>query len=154
MQISGSAYMSVETLVRLAAQGADKPCTTQGLAESINRSVSYTESLMARLRGAGLVVSRHGRGGGYVLAKPAQRITVAEIFRAVDEPTNFASRPATARGLAAARIPDLQAADHPWEALKSRVLSFLNDISLADLALRPAEAIGKDDNERADMRWG
>ena len=43
MQISSSAYMGVETLVRLAVQNADKPCTTQGLAEWINRSVSYTE---------------------------------------------------------------------------------------------------------------
>lgn len=55
MQISSSAYMGVETLVRLAVQRADTPCTTQGLAEWINRSVSYTETLMARLRTAGLV---------------------------------------------------------------------------------------------------
>ena len=31
MQISSSAYMGVETLVRLAVQNADKPCTTQGV---------------------------------------------------------------------------------------------------------------------------
>lgn len=37
--------MGVETLVRLAVQRADTPCTTQGLAEWINRSVSYTETL-------------------------------------------------------------------------------------------------------------
>lgn len=31
MQICSSAYMGIETLVRLVAQNADKPCTTQGL---------------------------------------------------------------------------------------------------------------------------
>lgn len=90
MQISSSAYMGVETLVRLAVQNADKPCT-QGLAEWINRSVSYTESLMARLSNAGLVVSRHGPGGGYILARPAERITVAEVFQAFDDPSDFVS---------------------------------------------------------------
>ena len=53
MQISSSAYMSVEILVRLAAKRADTPCTTRGGSEWINRSVSYTETLMARLRAAG-----------------------------------------------------------------------------------------------------
>ena len=60
MQISNSAYTGVETLVRLAVHNTDRPCTTQALARSINRSLSYTEALMARLRSAGLVVSRRG----------------------------------------------------------------------------------------------
>ena len=47
MQISSSTYTGDETLMRLAVQRADTPCTTppmQGLAEWINRSVSYTET--------------------------------------------------------------------------------------------------------------
>lgn len=36
MQISSSVYMSVETMARLAAQNANKPCSTKGLAEWIN----------------------------------------------------------------------------------------------------------------------
>ena len=55
MRISSSTYMGVATLMRLAVQTADTPCTTQGLAGWINRSVSYTETLMARLRTAGPV---------------------------------------------------------------------------------------------------
>ncbi|WP_421708599.1 RrF2 family transcriptional regulator [Algihabitans sp.] len=152
MQISNSAYTGVETLVRLAAQKADKPSTTQALAESINRSVSYTEALMARLRSAGLVVSRRGRGGGYVLAKPARRITVAEIFRAVDAPASFASRPPSRNTLVAEQTQGLSGIDLPWEGLRSHVLSFLNDVSLADLAMRSAEMIGKDSNDRAEIR--
>ncbi|NIA72101.1 Rrf2 family transcriptional regulator [Pelagibius litoralis] len=152
MQISSSAYMGVETLVRLAVQNADKPCSTKGLAEWINRSVSYTEALMAQLRSAGLVVSRHGPGGGYMLAKPAQRITVAEVFQAVDAPSNFASRPLNADTLEAADIHDLHGTDLLWEALKSAVLSFLNDVSLADLTPESPELISVGGNDRADMR--
>ena len=136
MQISTSAYMSVETLVRLAAQSADTPCTTRGLAEWINRSVSYTEGLMARLRKAGLVVSRHGPGGGYILARPADRITVAEVVQAVDEPrappVTGAEEAAATRSLADPAV--LQGSDLLRHALKDHVLVFLNGVSLADLA--------------------
>ena len=48
MQISSSTYTDNKTLMRLAVQRADTPCTTpptQGLTEWINRSVSYTETL-------------------------------------------------------------------------------------------------------------
>ena len=142
MQISSSAYMGVETLVRLAVQSGDKPCSTKGLAEWINRSVSYTESLMARLRKAGLVVSRQGPGGGYVLARPADRITVAEVFEAVDAPSDFARRPLHVDRLEGEEIHDLHGTDLLWEALKSYVLLFLNGVSLADLAPEAADLVG------------
>lgn len=141
MQISSSAYMGVETLVRLAVQNADKPCTTQGLAEWINRSVSYTESLMARLCNAGLVVSRHGPGGGYILARPAERITVAEVFQAFDDPSDFANRPLNADKLEAEEIGNLHGTDLLWVSLKSYILLFLNGVSLADLAPEAVDLI-------------
>ena len=50
MQISNSAYMGVEVLVRLAAYETDRPCTAQALGEWTNRSMSSTETLMSRLR--------------------------------------------------------------------------------------------------------
>ncbi len=49
MQISNSAYFGVEVLVYLAANETDKPCTAQALGEWINRSMSFTETLMSRL---------------------------------------------------------------------------------------------------------
>ncbi len=141
MQISPSAYMGVETLVRLASQNADKPCTTRGLAEWINRSVSYTEGLMARLRDAGLVVARHGPGGGYLLARPADRITVAEILQAVDAPASPSERPLNATTLEAVEIHNLHGTDFLWAALKSNVLLFLNRVSLAELAPETAALV-------------
>ena len=147
MQISSSAYMGVETLVRLAVQSADKPCSTRGLAEWINRSVSYTETLMAQLRKAGLVVSQQGPGGGYVLARPADRITVAEIFEAVDAPSDFASRPLNADSPEHEDIHDLHGTDLLWVALKSYVLLFLNGVSLADLAPETANPVGDGTND-------
>ena len=115
MKISSSAYMGVESLVRLAASSAHAPCTVQGLAEWINHSVSYTENLMVRLRYAGLVRARHGPGGGYYLSRPAHRITVAEIFLAFDEPRGLLNRSLSAVTLEPDAIQDLHGTDLLWE---------------------------------------
>ena len=96
MKISDSAYMGVEVLMRLAPYERETPCTLKSLAKWINRSLSYTETLMARLRAAGLVRARHGPGGGYYLTKPADQITVAEIFKGLDEPRGMNDRPLNA----------------------------------------------------------
>jgi Rrf2 family iron-sulfur cluster assembly transcriptional regulator len=149
MQISSSAYFGVETLVRLAMQNADKPSTTQGLAEWMNRSVSYTETLMTQLRNAGLVSFATWSGGGYILARPAHRITVAEVFQAVDAPSDFANRPLNADTLEAANIND--DTNLLWEALNSHVLLFLDSVSLADLAPEATELISDDTKDEAQI---
>lgn len=133
MKINNSAYNGVEALARLAARGVYEPCKAQCIADWINRSLSYTESLMAKLRDAGLVVSRLGPGGGYSLARPADRIMIAEVFQTFDAPSSLTSYPSDAKPSKAEEAHDLHGADLLWEALRSYVLSFLSDVSLADV---------------------
>ena len=147
MQINSSTYMAVETLVCLALQRADTPCTTQGLAEWINRSASYTETLMARLRVAGLVSARPGPGGGYTLARPAHGITVADVFQAFDEPHDIPNRSLNPVTLEAETIRNLHGKDLQWESLKSNILLFLDQISLADIAQESASELSNGEAE-------
>ncbi len=114
MQISNSAYMGVEVLVRLAAYEPNRCCTAQALAEWINRSLSHTETLLSRLRAAGLVRASRGHGGGYQLSKPAERITVAEIFKALDEPRVLIGPPLNAITLEPETIENLHGTDLLW----------------------------------------
>jgi Rrf2 family iron-sulfur cluster assembly transcriptional regulator len=144
MQISNSAYMGVEVLVRLAAYETDRPCTAQALAEWINRSMTHTETLMSRLRVAGLVRARRGSGGGYHLNKPADMITVAEIFEAFDEPRVLSRRPLNAITLEPETIENLHGTDLLWETLKSGILLSLSRVSLADIAIDTAHSFADD----------
>jgi Rrf2 family protein len=134
MQISDLAYMGVESLARLAAHDAESPCSVKRLAAWINRSISDTEAFMARLLTAGLVKAGCGPDVGYYLARPADRITVAQIFDVFDEPQGLPRRPLNAVTLAPAQIETLQGTDLLWEALRSYILLFLNGISVADIA--------------------
>ena len=147
MQISNSAYMGVEVLVRLAAYETDRPCTAQALAEWINRSITHTETLMSRLRAAGLVGARRGSGGGYHLNRPADMITVADIFKAFDEPRVLSRRPLNAITLEPETLENLHGTDLLWEALKGRMLLFLSGVSLADIAIGTAHPFADDETD-------
>jgi Rrf2 family protein len=103
--------LGVELLVRLAARNADPPCTTETLARSIRRSLSYTEQLIAQLREAGLVKTKHGPGGGYYLTRPTDRITVADVFRVFDEPRTLDGRAFAPQALTQPEIAELFGAD-------------------------------------------
>ncbi len=147
MRISSNAYLGVESLVRLATCGT--PCTTEQLARSIHRSVPYTEGLMASLCDAGFVTTQKGPGGGYYLSRSADRMTVAEILEAFDEPRVLNRRPLNAMTLEPETIENLHGTDLLWETLKSGILLFLDRISLADIAIDTAHSFADDETNRA-----
>jgi Rrf2 family iron-sulfur cluster assembly transcriptional regulator len=145
MRISSNAYLGVESLVRLATCGT--PCTTEQLARSIHRSVPYTEGLMASLCDAGFVTAQKGPGGGYYLSRSADRMTVAEILEAFDEPRVLNRRPLNAMTLEPETIENLHGTDLLWETLKSGILLFLGRISLADIAIDTAHSFADDETD-------
>jgi Rrf2 family protein len=54
------------------------------IAEHDGMPLAYLEHLVARLRKAGLIDSRRGSRGGYLLARPAEQITMAEVVEALE----------------------------------------------------------------------
>ena len=70
------------------ALGADLsvPTSVRDLAERTGLPQPYLEQILLILKGVGLVRSKRGVGGGYVLARNAEDITLAEIVAAVDGP--------------------------------------------------------------------
>lgn len=56
------------------------------IAERTGLPQPYLEQILLALKGAGLVRSKRGVGGGYVLARSADEITLGAIVSAVDGP--------------------------------------------------------------------
>ena len=46
----------------------------------------FLEQILLELKRAGIVDSRRGRLGGYVLARPPERVTFGEVLRLIDGP--------------------------------------------------------------------
>lgn len=62
------------------------PTSVRDIAERTGLPQPYLEQILLALKGAGLVRSKRGVGGGYVLARPPGEITLGQIVRAVDGP--------------------------------------------------------------------
>ncbi len=62
------------------------PASVRDLAERTGLPQPYLEQILLSLKGVGLVRSKRGVGGGYVLARAPEAITLAEIVAAVDGP--------------------------------------------------------------------
>jgi Rrf2 family iron-sulfur cluster assembly transcriptional regulator len=56
------------------------------IAERTGLPQPYLEQILLALKGAGLVRSKRGVGGGYILNRPAAEIRLSEIVSAVDGP--------------------------------------------------------------------
>jgi Rrf2 family protein len=62
------------------------PTSVRDIAERTGLPQPYLEQILLALKGAGLVRSKRGVGGGYVLARPPGQIKLGEIVSAVDGP--------------------------------------------------------------------
>ena len=62
------------------------PTSVRDIAERTGLPQPYLEQILLALKGAGLVRSKRGVGGGYILARDPSTITLGEIVSAVDGP--------------------------------------------------------------------
>jgi Rrf2 family protein len=71
----------LQALVELARQRNGAPLQSREIALRQGIPQAYLDQLLVSLRRAGLVKSVRGAGGGYLLARPAETLTVAECLR-------------------------------------------------------------------------
>jgi Rrf2 family protein len=84
MIFSTKSEYGVRVMVELARRGGAEPVALAEIAEHEGLPLAYLEHLVARLRRAGLVESRRGAHGGYLLARPSAQITMAEVVEALE----------------------------------------------------------------------
>jgi Rrf2 family protein len=84
MMFSTKAEYGVRVMVELARRSDGEPIPLAEIAANDGLPLAYLEHLVARLRKAGLVDSRRGSRGGYLLARPAAQITMAEVVEALE----------------------------------------------------------------------
>ena len=87
MRVSTRGDYACRALLSLALRdGETGPTSVRDIAERTGLPQPYLEQILLALKGAGLVRSKRGVGGGYVLARPADDIRLSEILSAVDGP--------------------------------------------------------------------
>jgi len=87
VKVSTRGDYASRALLSLALHGGtETPTSVRDVAERTGLPQPYLEQILLALKGAGLVRSKRGVGGGYVLARPPEQITLGQIVAAVDGP--------------------------------------------------------------------
>ncbi|MGD9792161.1 MAG: Rrf2 family transcriptional regulator [Acidimicrobiia bacterium] len=87
MRVSTRGDYACRALLSLALHdNGETPTSVRDIAERTALPQPYLEQILLALKGAGLVRSKRGVGGGYVLARPVDQIRLADIVSAVDGP--------------------------------------------------------------------
>ncbi|HEX6417502.1 MAG TPA: Rrf2 family transcriptional regulator [Acidimicrobiales bacterium] len=87
MKVSTRGDYASRALLSLALHRDESgPTSVRDIAERTGLPQPYLEQILLALKGAGLVRSKRGVGGGYVLAREPATITLGDIVSAVDGP--------------------------------------------------------------------
>lgn len=135
MLLSTKARYAVMAMVDLAGQKSAGPITLAAVAERQEIPLAYLEQIFARLKKRGIVASVRGPGGGYKLAKPAGKTSIAEIVIASEEDIKMTRCGGEkAHGCMA---PKTRCLTHDlWEGLTEQIHHYLDSLTLADVCER------------------
>lgn len=89
--LSEAASLAIHAVVLIA--GSEKLVNVNKIAEATASSKNHLAKVMQRLVKSNLVSSTRGPAGGFVLKKPAEEITLYDIYYAVEGPIELQNCP-------------------------------------------------------------
>lgn len=87
MRLTTKSRYGTRLILDIAVHGVEKPVPLSEVSNRQNISLKYLEQLTTKLKKAGIISSHRGPAGGHMLAKPAEKITIGQIVRVLEETT-------------------------------------------------------------------
>ncbi len=143
MMFSTKAEYGVRVMVELARRAGEDPIPLAEIAEHDGMPLAYLEHVVARLRKSGLVDSRRGSRGGYLLARSPTEITMAEVVESLEG--SIAPIECISEGADGSIVCSRET--HPgracptkllWTRVRASIVGTLQQTTLADLVLAPS----------------
>lgn len=129
MQISARVDYALRAMLEVAAAEPDR-LSRDDIADRQELPVRYLEPILRDLSRHRLLESKRGVAGGYVLAQPPDRITVADIARAVDGPLALVAQQ---RPEEVDHVGPAQHVGELFVGLRSAIRSVMEHVTLTDL---------------------
>jgi Rrf2 family transcriptional regulator, cysteine metabolism repressor len=133
MKLNTKMRYGTRALLELALHVEQGPLSLTEIAASQELSEKYLESLFGILRSAGLVRSQRGAQGGYVLARPAEQITLRQVFDVLEGQEAYV--PCTLDHNACQRWTNC-VTQEVWAQMYAASMHVLESTTLADLVAR------------------
>jgi Rrf2 family protein len=88
--LSQKARYALRALVELGRAGPERQLTAAEISVRADAPRKFLEAILLELSRRGLALSRRGKFGGYVLARPPREVSFAEVIRVIDGPLALA----------------------------------------------------------------
>jgi Rrf2 family transcriptional regulator, cysteine metabolism repressor len=138
MRLSAKAQYACVAMVDLACCHDEKnPVHLKNIADNHGISQRFLVQILLQLKGAGLVDSTRGAAGGYLLARSADKISLADIINAIDQ----APQPLPSALVALHTTPVVEAVKSALQEVQEQQQCRLKEITLADL-VEQTESVG------------
>ena len=139
MELTRKGEYAIRGILYLACRPQGKVALISEIAEAAEVPKSFLSKIFQNFAKTGLVISYRGTGGGFVLARPASRISLREVVEAVEGPI-IPNRCLIGKGTC---LRDETCSVHPvWRRVQNEVVSILDGITLEDLVKGSAENSG------------
>lgn len=131
MELTRKGEYAIRGIVYLAAQSEEKVCLLNDIAAAVEVPATFLAKIFQQFSKIGLVKSYRGTGGGFVLGRAPDKITLLEVVEAVEGPI-ISNRCVVSPGECAR---DVFCSVHPvWRRVQDRVSDVLAGVTLKDLA--------------------
>lgn len=132
MKLSTKGRYGLRAIVDLAIYSEDGvPVSIQSISQREQISESYLEQLVRKLRNADILISHRGASGGYLLARPADEITVGEVLRALEG--NLKAVECVSESTGACTHMDLCVTRVVWERVNKAIEEAVDSITIGQL---------------------
>jgi len=151
MKITALEEYGLRCMVQLARGASDSPMTGAQVAEQEGLTSDYAGKLLNLLSQQDLVQSVRGRNGGFVLARPASEITVADIVRALSNDIFDSEYCERHGGAESVCVHESSCALRPvWTTVSEMITFTLESITLLDL-LRSEDQLSQELQPLGDL---
>ena len=132
MRLTTKGRYAVTAMLDLALHHDQGTINLSDISARQSISLSYLEQLFSKLRRQGLVASARGPGGGYMLDRSAEKISISDVICAVNESVD------TTRcgGLKNCQGDDRCLTHDLWAELSQQITSYLSSVTLGDFIER------------------
>lgn len=133
MRITTKGRYALRAMTNLALAPTDKPKAIKVIAAEEEISPEFLEQIFFRLKKSGILSSVRGPGGGFMLAKDPETISVKAIFEAVDEGIDLS--PCTNCSddeIPCARV-DTCLVHNVWKEASERINAYFDSITLTKI---------------------
>lgn len=157
MKLSTKGRYGLRAILDLAVHTEDEAVALSQVAERQGISINYLEQLIAKLKKSGIVNGIRGAQGGYVLARPAEEISVGDILRALEGDLSPVDCVDVKNNDNSCSKSDYCVTKYVWKRISDSINDAVDGIMLSELVeeSRKKQAdIGISDNSRSKQTCG